>query len=73
MVYEGSGPDWRDRAESWADFASCASRHGKDMAGLDESLAAALEAGTDCDFCDRVVCSALYVAGHDGDKEAWIR
>lgn len=37
-MYEGSGPDERDFVESEADFASWASRHGNERAGLEESL-----------------------------------
>ena len=37
MVYEGSGPEERERAESFAVLASWASRHGNESAGLEES------------------------------------
>ena len=39
VVYDGSGPDDEDtgRADSWALFASRASRQGKERAGFDES------------------------------------
>lgn len=35
-MYDGSGPDWRDLADREADFASRASRQGKDRAGFEE-------------------------------------
>lgn len=37
MVYDGSGPEERERAESFAVLASWASRHGNESAGFDES------------------------------------
>lgn len=38
VVYEGSGPDEWDFVDSEADFASRASRQGKERAGFEESL-----------------------------------
>lgn len=47
-MYDGSGPDCIDRADSDAVLASCASRHGKDMAGFVES--ASCRTAADCAF-----------------------
>lgn len=59
-MYEGSGPDCSDRAESCADFASWASRQGNDIAGLEESLSVD-PAVADADFRGGTVCNGRAV------------
>ena len=59
MVYDGSGPEERERAESFAVLASWASRHGNESAGFDESGVCRGSSSEAPDTADCAVCRAL--------------
>ena len=46
MVYEGSGPEFRDRLDSFAVLASWASRQGNERAGFEESGGGGISSST---------------------------